>query len=578
MATEYPVKVVTYGGGHSDQDYLDAELLINNIPFLVTTGFQVCRNNAIAALAFDKHSAEPYLIIKKTAYNDPIACGRIPFVLNNFNANEILNTKRFNQYIEAVPDGDFVLLFSFGTNTYESWTQDVKDAMISVGASQSTLDNLTNGEPYILLGKKGGEKIAEITGSITDEIQMEGDIYGKYSSGIFSSPKIGPAKSWGRMYSKINYSQNPGNDQFYFDVVGVDLQNRETVLMTNVTADEISLESISADAYPLIKLKIHIADETDLTPVQLDKWLVLYDPMPEGVLLLDDAYKSTLPTVEKPEGEEVKVGYSFLNISNKNFDDSLTVSYSVLNKSSRSTEEKLVKIAPLSAKDTADFSIEVPTIHKNGLNNLKVYVNPKIQPEQNYNNNIIDLQDYIKVEGDLKHPTLDVSFDGEYIMDGDIVSPDPLIAVVMQDDNPFLKKKDTVGVEIMLKRPCESCVFEKVAFSSPQIVWSPATEDSDFKVEYKPGVLEDGIYSLKVQAADVSGNVSGTKPYTINFEVVNESTVTNFYPYPNPFSTSTRFVFTLTGKEIPDQIKIQIMTVTGKVVREITQNELGLLK
>jgi flagellar hook assembly protein FlgD len=45
--------------------------------------------------------------------------------------------------------------------------------------------------------------------------------------------------------------------------------------------------------------------------------------------------------------------------------------------------------------------------------------------------------------------------------------------------------------------------------------------------------------------------------------------------YPNPFSTSTRFVFTLTGSEIPEYFKIQIMTVTGKVIREIMRDELG---
>ena len=45
--------------------------------------------------------------------------------------------------------------------------------------------------------------------------------------------------------------------------------------------------------------------------------------------------------------------------------------------------------------------------------------------------------------------------------------------------------------------------------------------------------------------------------------------------YPNPFSTSTRFVFTLTGSELPTNFKIQIMTITGKEVREIFQEELG---
>jgi flagellar hook assembly protein FlgD len=48
--------------------------------------------------------------------------------------------------------------------------------------------------------------------------------------------------------------------------------------------------------------------------------------------------------------------------------------------------------------------------------------------------------------------------------------------------------------------------------------------------------------------------------------------------YPNPFSTSTRFVFTLTGSEVPDDIIIQIMTVTGRVVREITEDQLGIIQ
>ncbi|MEQ8882791.1 MAG: T9SS type A sorting domain-containing protein, partial [Cyclobacteriaceae bacterium] len=50
------------------------------------------------------------------------------------------------------------------------------------------------------------------------------------------------------------------------------------------------------------------------------------------------------------------------------------------------------------------------------------------------------------------------------------------------------------------------------------------------------------------------------------------------YPYPNPFSTNTRFVFTLTGGTIPDQIKIQIMTISGRVVKEINQDEIGPIR
>jgi flagellar hook assembly protein FlgD len=53
--------------------------------------------------------------------------------------------------------------------------------------------------------------------------------------------------------------------------------------------------------------------------------------------------------------------------------------------------------------------------------------------------------------------------------------------------------------------------------------------------------------------------------------------ISNLMNYPNPFTTSTAFVFTVTGSQIPQNMRIQILTVTGKVIREITQDELGPL-
>jgi flagellar hook assembly protein FlgD len=53
--------------------------------------------------------------------------------------------------------------------------------------------------------------------------------------------------------------------------------------------------------------------------------------------------------------------------------------------------------------------------------------------------------------------------------------------------------------------------------------------------------------------------------------------ISNMFNYPNPFTTSTAFVFTITGSQVPQNIRIQILTITGKIVREITTAELGPL-
>lgn len=94
----------------------------------------------------------------------------------------------------------------------------------------------------------------------------------------------------------------------------------------------------------------------------------------------------------------------------------------------------------------------------------------------------------------------------------------------------------------------------------------------------------DGNYELYVHDADSSGNhSSGTNryegnifyDYKIGFQVINKPMITNVLNYPNPFTTSTRFIFTLTGSEVPQSMKIQIMTVRGIVVKEINEQELG---
>ena len=67
-----------------------------------------------------------------------------------------------------------------------------------------------------------------------------------------------------------------------------------------------------------------------------------------------------------------------------------------------------------------------------------------------------------------------------------------------------------------------------------------------------------------------------------SFSVSAQDTLTimtyNLLNYPNPFTTSTAFVFTLTGSELPTQFRIQVLTITGKIVKEINKEELGPIR
>src|SRR5690606_17793490 len=129
--------------------------------------------------------------------------------------------------------------------------------------------------------------------------------------------------------------------------------------------------------------------------------------------------------------------------------------------------------------------------------------------------------------------------------------------------------------------------LEQQDFNSSEMVFIPAVPSQLNKknvaeVHMRKRFTQDGTYELLVQAKDKSRNISGTYgdpavgiDYRISFEVITKEMITNVLNYPNPFSTATKFVFTLTGSEIPTYMKIQIMTVSGKVVREIEMSELG---
>jgi flagellar hook assembly protein FlgD len=115
--------------------------------------------------------------------------------------------------------------------------------------------------------------------------------------------------------------------------------------------------------------------------------------------------------------------------------------------------------------------------------------------------------------------------------------------------------------------------------NTPELIFIPGSlPENKARLEWKPNFPEDGKYDLIVKAQDRSNNASGSIQYSISFEVINKSTITNILNYPNPFSTKTHFVFTLTGSEIPDNFRIQIMTITGKVVKDIRRDELGPIR
>ncbi|WP_439881919.1 C25 family cysteine peptidase [Pontibacter sp. MBLB2868] len=508
-------------------------------------------------------------------------CASYPYLYEFGDLNSNANRDKMIAFMNAVPVGYHVIAMSVNKVPFESFTAAQKAAFTSIGSS--FINNLKNGYPYTIVGRKGAAlgTVTERTGdagsatAVTSQTVILNEIvYSRQPEGSISSTIIGPALNWKSLHHNIE-RYKAGNDNYKLSVVGLDKAGNEQVLVEEVTSKKFDLSAISAKEYPNLKLVAKLNDLQDRTAPQLKEWFVLYEEAPEGVIKPDlDKVNSQTLSLQSEKGG-IKVPMSFQNITPTAFSDSLTVEVTVRGDNSDPVVTRF-KIKPLGGNETVNFEFAMPTHLMEGNYKLSMYVNPRILLEQNYSNNIFEVS--FKVKPKL-HPILDVAFDGIHILDGELVSPTPLISVTVKDENRFTPLQDPSAMLMVLKGPEIEDVEIPLMGNSSEVRYFPADEKNDFRLEYKPSAaLANGKYQLEVSAKDAAGRASGVAPYRIGFEVENASKITNFYPFPNPFSTKTNFIFTLTGNEVPEHMKIQILTVTGKVVKEIMKEEMGTIR
>jgi flagellar hook assembly protein FlgD len=98
------------------------------------------------------------------------------------------------------------------------------------------------------------------------------------------------------------------------------------------------------------------------------------------------------------------------------------------------------------------------------------------------------------------------------------------------------------------------------------ITYQFAETNPKVTVDFNPDLV-DGDYALRVLWKDYEGNIVDSSGVEKFFLVSNEAKILNVYNYPNPTNGETHFTFKLT--QIPEEIKIKIFTIAGRLVREI---------
>lgn len=511
-----------------------------------------------------------------------------------FRQNNPTQMQAMQNMLNQVPDGHYVLIYTAVKPQYEYWDditptmtqtfQNLGATSIGQGADKAFIFFYKKGDPASVQ-----EVVATMPDNAHQKINLTVDLAGFDDKGRENSVVIGPAVSWETLYWKQNTLEANSVDSTLLIIEAMDFQGTVGLTIDTLFTLKDSIiqlnNLIPAAQYPYIKLSAAYKDSVTLTPAQIDRWHVLYQPVPEAAIDGSNLY-TWIPVADTLfEGQEVKFAVDVRNISSYPM-DSLLITYWIEDVDRNKHFIPYERQDSLRVTDVIRDTITFSTVGLGGVNSLWMEVNPYVngtlvtdQLEQFHFNNLLQVPFY--VDADDVNPILDVTFDGVHILNGDIIAPESELLISLKDDNEWLvmdSVSDTTLFGIYLTYP--NGVQKRIPFvdgnGNTVMQWIPAdVQNKRFKIIYPAIFEQNGKYTLLVQGSDRSGNLSGDMEYRITFEVVHESSITYLMNYPNPFSTSTRFVFTLTGSEVPDQMIIQIMTVTGKVVREITETEFG---
>lgn len=587
------LEVTAIGSGVNDQKRYKVTY---NGSDLVSDGN--CGNGRLLMIKFNRDTGLPYSE-DYYLFDVSLSCG-----FGTPGAATWLYTQLVNSYnsIDRICNdsktGDYILYLTAGYYGFDQMKASQWNAFARIGADVALMKkSVRSGEPFIILGKNGGapgsaqmifpDRTAGAKPAHAQTLTANFNIRINHVGGEMTSPPIGPALAWKNIHFDFAPKDAAG-EQSDISIHVLDKHGNQGLILDKVARSGQDISFINSEIYPYLKLKLKLRDGLKNTPRLLKKWQVYYKESPEGALFYQakqDANIANPDSIKISLGAETNFAFKFQNISAGNFEQPLIAQYKLTNLETKTTLTYYDTLGKLPAGDSILFKVKLPTKNMEGRNKLRVYVNPKIQVEQRYDNNLLEMQ--FEVRPDKTNPILDVVFDGIHIMDNDIVSPTPVITVSLKDENTFLIRKDTLGIDLFLAK-CESCQFDDVVigdkksqfkrinFNDERISWR-ASKGNDFQIFFRPA-LSDGKYVLVARGKDLSGNSAGITPYSVRFRVINKSTISNFYPYPNPFSDKVRFVFTLTGRKIPSAFKIQIMTISGRVVREITQDEIGTLR
>ncbi|MFW5850710.1 MAG: C25 family cysteine peptidase [Bacteroidota bacterium] len=578
IETPHGVSCKTKGLANTEEDYFSTLYMIDNT-LMANSGFPLY-TAALHIVIIDSLTAEPWLA-NRGSYGQiyPYRFGVVKkyFTFPTGSASGRNNIANFLR--DTVPEGNYILVYTFKTAYFDSWEENILTAFEELGAALPR--DLDNDIPYIFFAQKGNIATAEeISGeNPTDLIQLNSEFPGNYYKGNVKSTIVGPSHHF--EYAVWDGEKYDGSDSTTLSIYGIQENGQEFTIDRWITKDTIhELDTLfDSSLIPYISLYNYHEDLIGRTPPLLNYWKVYYEPLGELAVSPEYAFSFHADTIE--QGEEIEAVISAQNISSADM-DSVLVYIEIKNPQNQIVYSNYHRVSSVRAGDYLIDTSRIDSKNFAGNYTIKIEFNPvnpetglHDQPETYYFNNFIIVPFYVQT--DKLNPIIDVIVDGRHVMQGDIISSEPEIIIHAYDENNYLFLQDTALFTLYAVNTTQQDTIPFYFADTSVVKFIPANEHSQRStIILNPSFFENGDYALHIQVRDVSNNYAGNREYILQFSINRESKVSTLYNYPNPCKTYTTFRFVLTGKKIPEHAFINIYSENGTCISRIDLSKTNL--
>jgi len=224
------------------------------------------------------------------------------------------------------------------------------------------------------------------------------------------------------------------------------------------------------------------------------------------------------------------------------------------------------KASVINGKFSFNFKIPRDINYQYGNGKLSLYAENGTNDANGYFTNFIVGGIDSTNNNDREGPVIKAYLNDEHFVNGSITNESPVLIVRLSDSSGINTAGTGIGHDIVATLDNDNRQY----FILNDFYEADLNSYQHGVVHFQLPTLLSGIHSLKIKAWDELDNSS---EYILEFNVVkdDELVLEHVLNYPNPFTTKTQFWFEHNRPEQNLQVKIQIFTLTGKVVKTIKQ-------